>query len=199
MKHISDIAHALEARALLENEGYDEEYIDWALDAYDELMNHIGFEDTRTDDRYVVKFHDIFYYTPVELANTDEFNTLFDAFCEDIHNLCEEEWSELDIDIDNLLTRYNVGHYKAFRIQLGCITKETNLLELAKQYADEYADEARQMIKNQMHVIRTLKHIEDNYVEWWIQDLRVNKHLTDAQAEEMKDAYNKDHPNNQIK
>ena len=48
----------LEARAIIENTGnYDEEEIEEVMDVYDALAKNMGWKDTRSDKRYVVKFH----------------------------------------------------------------------------------------------------------------------------------------------
>ena len=52
----------LEARIIIENTGnYDEDEIDEILGVYKTVLKHIGFKDRRKDNRFVVKFHDIFY------------------------------------------------------------------------------------------------------------------------------------------
>ena len=55
----------LEAQMIVENTGnYSEEDVEEVMDTYEELMKNVGFEDNRRDKRYIVKFHDIFYYMP---------------------------------------------------------------------------------------------------------------------------------------
>ena len=72
----------LEAQAIIENTGnYDEDEIEEVLGVYETVLKHIGFEDKRRDNRFIVKFHDIFYYTPDECEEI-EMDRLFEEFCE---------------------------------------------------------------------------------------------------------------------
>ena len=56
-----------------ENTGnYDDTDVDYIMDTYKELVKHMGFEDNRGDSRYIVKFHDIPYYTPYDRDNEQD-------------------------------------------------------------------------------------------------------------------------------
>ena len=103
----------LEAQIIVENTGnYDSGEIEEILEIYQEVIKHIGFKDNRRDSRFIVKFHDIFYYTPEKIENTDEFDGLFEAFCDDMYNDILEQAHEKNIYIDEMLHPMHVGHTK---------------------------------------------------------------------------------------
>ena len=184
----------LEARAIIENTGnYDEEEIEEVMDVYDALAKHMGWEDTRRDKRYIVKFHDIFWYMPSEWEeeHQEEMDNLFEAFCEDQIDNIKEDFYVCGIDVDRLLTRQTVGHYQAFIVDIPYIN-EDNIAELAMQFYDEYNYEGGQCAEEQIYVMRTLKSLENNYMDYWLMFLECQEDFPAKVLKEMREKYNKD-------
>lgn len=164
----------LEARTIIENSGnYVEEEIEDVMDVYKEVVKHIGFEDRRNDSRFIVKFHDIIYYT--EDIDSDEFESLFDAFCRDQYEYVMDELKENNIDIDKLLTKYDVGHYRAFDINVSEITEE-NAAEIAMDFYNEYGypEYVNEYVNDYVKAIEILQNLEDNYMYEWLEFLEIN-------------------------
>lgn len=184
----------LEARALIENTGnYDEEEVEEVMDVYDALAKNMGWKDTRRDKRYIVKFHDIFYYMPNEWEeeHQEEMDSLFEAFCDDQIDNIEEDFYVCGIDADRLLTRQTVGHYRAFIVDIPYIS-EDNIAELAMQFYDEYNYEGGQCAEEQIYVMRTLKSLENNYMDNWFMFLECQEDFPAKVLKEMRDKYNKE-------
>ena len=178
----------LEARAMFERE-YDEEEIDDLMDIYEDVVKNIGFTDNRRDQRFIVKFHDICYYMPdEETCEKYEFNFdgWFGDFCDMQYENIMDELKQLDIDVDDLLTKTCCGSYQAFNLYIPEIT-EDNAIELTMQiyneglnceYASKYA-----------HTVAVLQDLEDNYVEYWLDYLKINE-VPEALVKEIE--YNRD-------
>lgn len=182
--------HRLEVQAIVENTGnYDEEDIDYILDIYDDVMKHVGFKDERRDKRFIVKFHDIFWYTPYKITETEEFSNLFDEFCKDQYEYIKENANCENINIDRMLTRYGVGNYKAFVVNMPEITDE-NAIELAMKIYDEVPYEKEKYASDYVYIINALQDLEDNYMEYWIEYL--TDYVTEDVIKEMKTKYEKD-------
>lgn len=183
----------LEAQIVVENTGnYDEEDIEYILETYEELEKHIGFEDNRRDNRYIVKFHDICYYTPKELEeDSDKFWNLFDIFCEDQVEWLEEENKTEGIDEELMLTHYNCGHYPAFRVDIPEITKE-NTIEKAMEIYDEVGYRGPEYVKSYIFMVNNLQAMEDNYMYEWIEFLRAGEYMPEKDIKEMEDKYKSD-------
>lgn len=184
----------LEARALIENTGnYDEEEIEEVVDVLEVLEKHMGYEDNRSDKRFIVKFHDIFWYTPEEFTNTEEFNDLFDMFCNEQYDYFMEGMSDQGItktSVGNMLDRLYCGHYQTFKIEMPYI-REDNIVELAQDFYDEYNYEGGQFVEDYITVKNALQDLEDNYVAYWIQflkDMEVNEKI----VKEIETKYNED-------
>ena len=183
----------LEAQMVIEDTGnYVEEEIEDVIKVYEELMKHKGFEDKRRDSRYIVKFHDIFYYAPEEY--TQEIDNLFEGFCEEQAEYVEEDLKEHDIDIDSMLSRYDVGHYRAFKVDIPEITNE-NAIDLAMDIYDEFNYEGEKYVKDYIYTINTLQDLEDNYMNYWIDYLECNEYIPEKAIKEMKTNYEKDKEN----
>jgi hypothetical protein len=181
----------LEAQALIENSGnYDEEEIEDVLDVYEELIKNVGFEDNRRDNRYIVKFHDIFYYMPDEAEAAEEVDGLFENFCYDQAEMIEDELKENNIDIDSMLTNYDVGHYRAFLVDIPEITKE-NAADLAMEIYDEFNYKGKDYVKNYIYTVNLLQDLEDNYMDYWIEFLELNE-IQENIVKEIKEKYKKD-------
>ena len=192
-QRISTVARELEARMLLEQE-YNEEHIEDIMDIYRDVMKHIGFEDKRRDKRFIVKFHDIFYYKPRDLEDDEDarFNDLFNEFCNERSKYIEEELREIGIDVDIMLTRYNVGHYRAFELYIQTITQD-NALDITKEIWGRFLEDS--YASDYIYVVDSLQDLEDNYMEYWIEFLR-DIDYPDAYIKQIEDAYNKDNNNN---
>lgn len=184
----------LEARALIENTGnYDEEEIEEVVDVLEVLEKHMGYEDNRRDKRFIVKFHDIFWYTPEEFTNTEYFNDLFDMFCNDQYEYFMEGISDQGITktnvCDMLDSRY-CGHYQTFKVEMPYIEKD-NIVQLAQDFYDEYNYEGGQFVEDYITVKNALQELEDNYVAYWIQFLK-DMEVDEKIVKEIETKYNED-------
>ena len=182
----------LEARTIIENTGnYDECEIDDVLDVYKNVMKHVGFRDERRDSRFIVKFHDIFYYTPDEYYNehADELNALFEEFCEMEYEYIMDEINTVGIDLDKMFAQYDVGHYKAFDINIDEITEE-NAAEIAMQIYDEHPYTADRYMDDRAYLVNLLQDLEDNYMEYWIEFLKNTPDISQDLITQTEDAYN---------
>lgn len=182
----------LEAQIVVENTGnYDEEEIEDILEVYEAVMKHVGFEDKRRDSRFIVKFHDIFYYAPKEIEDTDEFDGLFEAFCNDMYDVITEEAHEKNIDIDEMLHPMYVGHYQIFVVNIEEITKD-NAIDIAMKVYDEFPYEGKEYVENYIYLVDLLQDLEDNYMEYWFDYLDGNEYFSQKMIDEMKEKYHKD-------
>ena len=183
----------LEARIIVEDTGnYDEEDTDYILKICEELEKNIGFEDNRRDIRFVVKFHDICYYSPDEKIISDsEFWNLFDIFCEEqIEWICKENEEE-GIDGELMLSNYSCGHYQAFRVDISEITKE-NIIDKAMEIYDEVGYRGAEYVKSYIFVVKNLQYMEDNYMEDWFEFLRCGEYIPEEEIKNMEEKYHKD-------
>lgn len=183
----------LEARAIIEAEGgYEEDGVDEIMNICESLAKHIGFEDKRHDKRFIVKFHDIFYYMPNELEEEygDTMNMLFDDFCNMEYDFIKSDLEDSHIELDYMLTRYDVGHYQAFVIDIPEITDE-NIAALAMNIYDEYGWEGINYVENYIHTVNLLQDLEDNYMDYWIEFLE-GTDIPQKYIKEMKDKYKED-------
>lgn len=184
----------LEARALIENTGnYEEEEIEEVVDVLEVLEKHMGYEDNRSDKRFIVKFHDIFWYTPEEFTNTNEFNDLFDMFCNDQYEYFMEGMNVRGITktnvYDMLDSRY-CGHYQTFKVDMPYI-EEDNIVQLAQDFYDEYNYEGGQFVEDYIIAKNALQELEDNYVSYWIQFLK-DMEVDEKIVKETETKYNED-------
>ena len=181
----------LEAQIVVENTGnYDEEEIEEILGVYETVMKHVGFEDKRRDSRFIVKFHDIFYYTPDE-CEAAEFDNLFDAFCYDMYDVITEQAHEKNIDIDEMLHPMYVGHYQAFVVNIEEITND-NAIDIAMRVYDEFPYEGKEYVENYIYLVDLLQDLEDNYMEYWFDFIEGNEYFPQETIDKMKDEYHKD-------
>ena len=183
----------LEARIIVEStENYAEEEVEEILEIYETVMKHLGFKDNRRDSRFVVKFHDIFYYAPREIEDKDEFNSLFDAFCSDMYEniICQAD--EKNIDIDKMLCRMYVGSYQAFTIDIEEITND-NAIDIAMKVYDEFDyNGGKEYVEDYIYLVDLLQDLEDNYMEYWFDFLDGNEYYPQKMIDEMKEEYHKD-------
>ena len=181
----------LEARAIIENTGnYDGEEIEDVLCVYNILTKHIGFKDERRDNRFIVKFHDIFYYTPEEY-DEKEFDSLFEEFCEMQYEYVGELLNDKHIPIDEMLHPMYVGHYQGFVVDIPEITSE-NAVDLAMEIYDEFNYEGGVYVENYIKVVDILQDLENNYMEYWINFLEDNEFMPQKMIDEIKNKYHKD-------
>ena len=182
----------LEAQIVVENTGnYDEEETEEILEVYETVMKHVGFEDKRRDSRFVVKFHDIFYYAPKEIEDTAEFDSLFNDFCYIMYDAIVDQAHEKNIDIDYMLHPMYVGHYQAFVVDIEEITND-NAIDVAMKVYDEFNYEGKEYVENYIYLVDILQDLEDNYMEYWFEFLDGNEYCTQQTIDEMKEEYHKD-------
>lgn len=160
------------------NDDYElEEFLE---DYLPRVKAHIGFKDERSDSRFVVKFHDICYYTNTPEDMTDEeFDSLFEMFCDDQYEGTKYVMEDNRMDEQGLFSRYDVGHYRAFEMIIPELTEE-NYLEKALEIYNEglspdYIDDYTTLSDH-------LQDMEDNYMTYWLEFLRA----TDTPEETIK-------------
>lgn len=183
----------LEAQTIIENTGnYEEEEIEEVLEVYETILKHVGFKDERRDQRFIVKFHDIFYYMPEEYENNsrDEFDHLFEEFCEQQYSFIVEEANEKNIDIDEMLHPMCVGNYQPFIVDIPEITME-NAIDVAMKVYDEFNWRGKEYVENYIYLVGLLKDLEDNYVKYWIEFLE-DAEYSPKKLNEIKEKYNRD-------
>lgn len=183
----------LEAQTIIENTGnYEEEEIEEILGVYETILKHVGFKDERRDQRFIVKFHDIFYYMPEEYENDnrDEFDHLFEEFCEQQYSFIVEEANEKNIDIDEMLHPMCVGNYQPFIVDIPEITME-NAIDVAMKVYDEFNWRGKEYVENYIYLVGLLKDLEDNYVKYWIEFLE-DAEYSPKKLNEIKEKYNRD-------
>lgn len=182
----------LEAQIVVENTGnYDEEETEEILEVYETVMKHVGFEDKRRDSRFIVKFHDIFYYAPKEMEDTAEFNSLFNDFCYDMYDNITEQAHEKYISVDDMLHPMYVGHYQAFIVDIPEITND-NAIDVAMQVFDEFGWNGKEYVENYVQLVDMMQDLEDNYMEYWFEFLDGNEYFSQKTIDEMKEEYHKD-------
>lgn len=183
----------LEARAIIEaTYDYGEDGVDEIMSICESLAKHIGFEDRRYDKRFIVKFHDIFYYMPNELEEeySNTMDALFDDFCNMEYEYIKEDLETNHVDTDYMLTKYDVGHYPAFVIDIPEITDE-NITALAMNIYDEYGWEGINYVENYIHTVNLLQDLEDNYMDYWIEFLE-GTDIPPKYIKEIKKKYEED-------
>ena len=183
----------LEAQAIAEATGnYDEADIEEIMNIYEKVIKHVGFEDNRSDKRYIVKFHDIFYCMPEGISNayTDRYEMVFNNFCYDTQEQLDETWKENKININLLLSNSFAGHYQAFMVDIPEIT-DKNAIEIAMNVYDGGYNYAfpRDYVSDYIFVVNTLQDLEDNYMEYWIDYLEANEYFPEEYIEKIKEKY----------
>ena len=164
----------------------DYELEEFLEDYLPRVKAHIGFKDERSDKRFVVKFHNICYYTHTQDTKEEkadmtdeEFDSLFEMFCDDQYEGTKWLMEDNHMDEKSLFSTYDVGHYRVFEMIIPELTEE-NYLEkaleiynegLSPSYIDDYAI-----------LVRHLQDMEDNYMTYWLEFLRA----TDTPEETIK-------------
>lgn len=183
----------LEARIYFKTLGYTDEYGELEEIMEDYLPNvHkcIGFTDERSDKRFVVKFHDILYYTNTDGEDKDmeqtTFDVLFDRFCDYIYESVRDFMAEENIT-DNIVFGINtLGHYKAFEQIFPEITEDNYLEITAKVFDDGLSPD---YITDYTKLSDYLQGVEDNYFEDWLEFLA--EEIPEETIKKMKERYEK--------
>lgn len=182
----------IETQIIVESTGnYDECDIEYIIETYDELIKNIGFEDNRHDKRFIVKFHDICYYTPYDNETEEEFWYLFDAFCEEQYMYIKDVEYEQEMGEDMMLTHYNCGHYPAFKVDIPKITQQ-NAAQLAMDIYDETGYRGPEYVRSYIALVDAMQDMEDNYMEYWIEFLRAGEYMPEETIKEIEDKYKSD-------
>ena len=154
----------------------DFEIEEFLEDYLPEVKKHIGFKDERDDPRFIVKFHDICFYTNTQdTANEkaditeSEFDSLFGTFCTDMYNNTEQFMKEEGISSYKLFSIHDVGNYKAFEKIIPELTKE-NYLDIALEIYNEGL--SPDYINEYTKLSYYLQDMEDNYMTYWLDFLR---------------------------
>lgn len=163
----------IEIKIYLEQQGYNEYEIEEIIEDYlPEVKKHLGFRDDRSDKRFVVKFHDVCYFThtPEDMSD-DEFNNLFDMFCgwqyDGIKMFIEDECYLTE---QALFSIHDIGNYKAFEyLQEDTIT-EDNCLDIAVALYE--AGVSPFYIDDYTALVNELQNMEDNYMYDWLEFLK---------------------------
>ena len=177
----------LEEKIWAKDEFSDDYELEEFLDDYlPRVKAHIGFKDERDDKRFVVKFHDICYYTHTQDTDEEkadmtdeEFNSLFEMFCNDQYEGTKQIMKDNHMDERELFSTYYVGNYSTFEMIIPELTEE-NYLEKALDIYNEglspsYIDDYTKLADH-------LQDMEDNYMTYWLEFLRA----TDTPEETIK-------------
>ena len=154
----------------------DFEIEEFLEDYLPEVKKHIGFKDERDDPRFVVKFHDICFYTNTQDTSDEkadmaesEFDSLFGTFCNDMYENTEQFMAEEGISDSELFSIHDVGHYKAFEKIIPELTEE-NYLDIALEIYNEGL--SPDYINEYTKLSYYLQDMEDNYMTYWLEFLR---------------------------
>ena len=187
----------IENTLILENDGYDKYDIETILGYARALAKHIGFTDKRRDKRFVVKFHDIYYFSPDKYAEDADLQAQFDhtfsSFCDYIYEIVEDEMAAFadehgyTLTTQNMLAHMYCGHYRAFTLDIPEIT-EDNIIKLATQVYDEFTYYGSEYIEMYIHCVDMLQNIEDTYMDMWL-DYIQDDILPDACVREITRKY----------
>ena len=167
----------LEEKIWAQNNFSDDFEIEEFLEDYlPEVKKHIGFKDERDDTRFVVKFHDICFYTNTQDTADEkadmaeqEFDSLFGTFCTDMYNNTEQFMVEEGISDSELFSIHDVGNYKAFEKIIPELTEE-NYLDIALEIYNEGL--SPEYINEYTKLSYYLQDMEDNYMTYWLDFLR---------------------------
>lgn len=168
----------LEEKIWAQNQFNDNFEIEEFLEDYlPEVKKHIGFKDERTDPRFIVKFHDIYFYTNTQDTKDEkadmtesEFDSLFGTFCNDMYENTKQFMEEEGISEYKLFSTYGVGHYKVFEKIIPELTEE-NYLDITLEIYNEGL--SPDYINDYTKLSHYLQNMEDNYMTYWLEFLRV--------------------------
>lgn len=167
----------LEEKIWAQNNFSDDFEIEEFLEDYlPEVKKHIGFKDERDDPRFIVKFHDICFYTNTQDTSDEkadmaesEFDSLFGTFCTDMYENTKQFMEEEGISDSELFSIHDVGHYKAFEKIIPELTEE-NYLDIALEIYNEGL--SPDYINEYTKLSYYLQDMEDNYMTYWLDFLR---------------------------
>lgn len=168
----------LEEKIWAQNNFSDDFEIEEFLEDYlPEVKKHIGFKDERDDPRFIVKFHDICFYTntqdtadeKADMSET-EFDSLFGTFCNDMYENTKQFMEEEGISEYKLFALRDVGQYKAFEKIIPELTEE-NYLDITLEIYNEGL--SPDYINEYTKLSYYLQNMEDNYMTYWLEFLRV--------------------------
>ena len=167
----------LEEKIWAQNNFSDDFEIEEFLEDYlPEVKKHIGFKDERDDPRFVVKFHDVCFYTNTQDTSDEkadmtesEFDSLFGTFCTDMYENTEQFMAEEGISDSELFSIHDVGHYKAFEKIIPELTEE-NYLDITLEIYNEGL--SPDYINEYTKLSYYLQNMEDNYMTYWLDFLR---------------------------
>lgn len=155
----------------------DFEIEEFLEDYLPEVKKHIGFKDERDDPRFVVKFHDICFYTNTQDTEDEkadmtetEFDSLFGTFCNDMYENTKQFMEEEGISEYKLFGAYDVGHYRAFEKIIPELTEE-NYLDITLEIYNEGL--SPEYINDYTKLSNYLQSMEDNYMIYWLEFLRI--------------------------
>lgn len=154
----------LEAEAYVEaTTGYTSDEVSDIIAIYKELTKYIPFRDTRRDRRFVVKFHDILYYT----QDDDEFDDLFERFCYEQYDIVTDGFTADSLRA--IMASRQVGHYDTFAVHIPAITRD-NAIQLAIDIyeAGYYTD----YVAAYVTLTTRMMDLEANYLTRWVEFLR---------------------------
>ena len=166
--------NTLELKIYLQDKGYDDYDVEELIEDYiPRVKEHIGFCDNRRDSRFVVKFHDIFYFHEAEDMPEEQFNMLFELFCEEQYQITQEIIKEdCSLTERQLLTTHDVGHYRTFEVIISEPISEENYVDWAIKIYEEGLSPA--YIDDYVKIANHLQDMEANYMEYWIEFLEAN-------------------------
>ena len=154
----------------------DFEIEEFLEDYLPEVKKYIGFKDERDDPRFVVKFHDICFYTNTQDTSDEkadmtetEFDSLFGTFCTDMYENTEQFMVKEGISGSELFSIHDVGNYKAFEKIIPELTEE-NYLDIALEIYNEGL--SPDYINEYTKLSYYLQDMEDNYMTYWLEFLR---------------------------
>lgn len=169
----------METTMLLQAAGYDDFDVEEIIDDYlPRVREHMGFVDERSDKRFVVKFHDVCYFTRPEEGDMEQelFDDVFEAFCQNQYDFTKELIHEgCSLEERQIFKPVQVGHYDAFEyVQEEPITEE-NVLDVAMNIYNEGLSPA--YIDDYVKIVEHLQDMEDNYMTYWLEFLRDNEYI----------------------
>lgn len=170
----------LETKLVLQAHGYDEYDIEEILDDYlPAVKQHIGFTDERSDKRFIVKFHDICFFTNTpEDMEQEDFDNLFATFCGIQYEWVMECLEEKYINEQGIFQTHDIGHYRAFEyIPENGIT-EDNVLDVTMDIYDKGL--SPDYIHDYTYLVDRLQELEDNYLDWWVQFLKDEQEVNEC-------------------
>lgn len=171
----------LETKIYLQSKGFDDYEIEELIEDYiPEVEKCIGFEDNRSDKRFVVKFHDICFFTNTpEDMDEETFDYLFDIFCSQEYEATKDFMDEeCVLSEQKLFKTYEVGHYQMFEYIVEDKITEENVIDIAIDIYNEGL--SPYYIHDYTKLSNYLYEMEKHYMEWWLDFLREEEEVNDG-------------------